>query len=67
VADLTAASLLYPLVLPPEAETMIQEMPASLQAFRAGLRDRPCFRWVQEMFRRHRRAGAGAIAERALA
>ena len=67
VADLTAASLLYPLVLPPEAETVIQEMPPSLQAFRAGLRDRPGFRWVQEMFRRHRRAGAGAMAGRALA
>src|SRR5439155_1053310 len=40
VADLTAASLLYPLVLPPEAETVIQEMPESLEAFRAGLRDR---------------------------
>jgi hypothetical protein len=46
---------------------VIQEMPALLQAFRAGLRDRPGFRWVQEMFRRHRRAGAGAMAERALA
>jgi glutathione S-transferase len=63
VADLTAASLLYPLVLPPEAETPVKEMPASVESFRAGLRDRVGYRWVQEMFRRHRRPPAVASAE----
>ena len=63
VADLTAASLLYPLVLPPEAETAIEEMPASIESFRAGLRDRLGYRWVQEMFRRHRRPPAAASAD----
>jgi glutathione S-transferase len=54
VADLTAAALLYPLVLPPEGP----QLPApseAYEAFRAPLKDRRGFRWVAEMFRRHRR------------
>jgi len=56
VADLTAASLFYLLVtpaegpLPPAAPT-----PPAFERFRDGLRDRPGYRWVEEMFRRHRR------------
>ncbi len=56
VADLTAASLFYPVVgpeggpLPPDSPT-----PPAFERFRDGLRDRPGFAWVEEMFRRHRR------------
>jgi glutathione S-transferase len=56
VADLTAASLFYPLVgpegapLPPD-----QPMPESFERFREPLRERRGFKWVAEMFRRHRR------------
>lgn len=63
VADLTAASLLYPLVLPPQAPGVFQDLPAPLEAFRASLRERPGYHWVQEMFRRHRQPeGARAAA-----
>lgn len=56
VADLTAASLFYPLVgpegapLPPD-----QPMPEAFEAFREPLRERRGFKWVAEMFRRHRK------------
>jgi glutathione S-transferase len=66
VADLTAASLFYPLVapaegpLPPDSPT-----PAAFDRFRDGVKDRPGYLWVEETFRRHRkpaRAAAGASA-----
>lgn len=56
VADLTAASLFYPLVgpegapLPPD-----QQMPEPFERFREPLRERRGFQWVAEMFRQHRR------------
>ena len=56
VADLTAASLFYPLAgpegapLPPD-----QPMPESYERFRAPLRERRGLEWVREMFRRHRK------------
>lgn len=55
VADLTAASIFYPVVgpeggpLPPDTPT-----PPAFERFRDSLRDRPGFAWVEEMFRRHR-------------
>jgi glutathione S-transferase len=55
VADLTAASLFFPLLapavgpLPPDSPT-----PPALERFRSGLKDRPAYSWVEEMFRRHR-------------
>ncbi len=61
VADLTAASLFYPLVapeggpLPPDTPT-----PPALERFRNGLRDRPGYGWVEEMFRRHRHPARSA-------
>lgn len=55
VADLTAAALLYPLVRPPEAYVTLQRMPERVEQLRAELSDRRGYRWVQEMFRRHRR------------
>ncbi len=63
VADLTAASLFYPVVgpeggpLPPDAPT-----PPAFERFRNDLRDRPGFAWVEEMFRRHRQPHRPAAA-----
>ena len=53
VADLTAASLFYPLVLPPEAPRQFRP-PEAFARFRTSLRERRGFGWVEEMFRRHR-------------
>ncbi len=56
VADLTAASLFYPLVLPEEGPLPTdQEPPEGMKSFRAPLEERPGFKWVEEMFRRHRK------------
>ena len=55
VADLTAAALLYPLVLPVGAPWLPQRRPEPVERFRAALRDRPGWRWVEETWRRHRR------------
>jgi glutathione S-transferase len=55
VADLTAAALLAPIVVPREHPHRPPEpLPASLRDFRAALADHPGFRWVEEMYRRHR-------------
>jgi glutathione S-transferase len=54
VADLTAAALLGPVVMPPEAPALTDSMPQPYERFRATLRERPAYRWVQEIFRRHR-------------
>jgi glutathione S-transferase len=54
VADLTAAALFYPLVIPPEGPKL-PPAPAGYEEFRAPLRDRRGYRWVEEMFRRHRK------------
>jgi glutathione S-transferase len=54
VADLTAASLLYPLVQPPEGPRLPKGA-GRFEAFRAPLRDRRGYGWVEETFRRHRR------------
>jgi glutathione S-transferase len=60
VADLTAAALFYPLVTPPEGPKL-PPAPPGYEEFRAPLRDRRGYRWVEETFRRHRRpAGARA-------
>lgn len=52
VADLTAASLLYPLVGPPEGPQI--GAPPGLIEFRDGLLERRGYGWVREMFARHR-------------
>jgi glutathione S-transferase len=54
VADLSAAALLYPLVLPAQGPPAIMRMPEAYEAFRALLRERRGYQWVQEMFNRHR-------------
>lgn len=63
VADLTAASLFYPLVGPPEGPVSPDSpTPPAMESFRDGLRDRPGYLWVEEMFRRHRRPTRSAPA-----
>jgi glutathione S-transferase len=63
VADLTAASLFFPLVgpqegpIPPDSPT-----PVAFERFRQGLSDRPGFAWVEETFRRHRKPTRPAAA-----
>jgi glutathione S-transferase len=66
VADLTAAALFYPLVLPPEGP-LHREPPEGVARFRAELGERRGLRWIEEMFSRHRlselsRKGAGQPA-----
>jgi len=56
VADLTAASLLYPLVRPPEGPSL-PPSPQGFERFRAPLKDRPGYLWVEDMFRKHRKPG----------
>jgi glutathione S-transferase len=56
VADLTAASLLYPLAAPEGAPLPPdQPMPDAFERFRAAVEERTAIRWVHQMFRRHRR------------
>jgi glutathione S-transferase len=57
VADLTAAALFYPLVLPPEGPRQF-EPPPTLAELREQLADRRGYQWVAEMFTRHRARGA---------
>jgi len=62
VADLTAAALLSPIVLPPEFPYPPPEpRPRHFVALRASLEGHPAFRWVLETYRRHRGTSA-AIA-----
>lgn len=57
VADLTAATLFYPLVNPPEGPQGLDAaaVPA-FEAFRRPLKDRPGYKWVEAIYRDHRRA-----------
>lgn len=55
VADLTAASLFYPVVGPEEGPLPADSpTPPRFAAFRAEIEQRPGYRWVEETFRRHR-------------
>jgi glutathione S-transferase len=55
VADLTAAALLYPVVLPAEFPyPMVSEVPEPARDFLEPLARRPGGEWVREMYRRHR-------------
>jgi glutathione S-transferase len=63
VADLTAASLFFPLVLPDEGPVPTDEPPpAGIESFRAPLVERPGYRWVEETFRKHRQPAGAALA-----
>jgi glutathione S-transferase len=59
VADLTAAALFYPLVLPPEGPLQM-DPPPSVADVRRSLEERRGYRYVQEMFARHRAGDAVA-------
>jgi glutathione S-transferase len=54
VADLTAAALASPLVQPPEFPYPWPPPPEAGRRLQAELAQRPGFRWVQEMYARHR-------------
>ncbi|HET8815480.1 MAG TPA: glutathione S-transferase family protein [Solirubrobacterales bacterium] len=55
VADITAASLFYPIVIPPEGPLSPNlPRPPAFDRFRESLSDRRGYRWVEETFRRHR-------------
>jgi glutathione S-transferase len=55
VADLAAASLLYPVVRPPEFPyPTVTNPPGEAGEFLEGLARRPAGRWVSEMYARHR-------------
>jgi glutathione S-transferase len=55
VADVTAASLFYPIVVPPQGPLSPDlPRPAAFESFRQSLSGRPGWRWVEETFRRHR-------------
>jgi glutathione S-transferase len=55
VADLTAAALLWPLVLAPEFPyPMPTPMPPAVEGILARFRERRGFAWAGEMYRRHR-------------
>jgi glutathione S-transferase len=62
VADLTAASLFYPVVdpdegpLPPDSPTS-----TGLAEYREAIAGRSGFLWVEEMYRRHRRPAAAPV------
>ena len=61
VADLTAASLFYPIVGPDEGPLPTDTpTPPAFEAFRDEIRDRPGYVWVEETFRRHRHLAAPA-------
>jgi len=60
VADLTAAALFYPLVLPPEGPRL-PDPPESFERFRGPLRERQGYHWVEEMFRRHRKTAQATV------
>lgn len=66
VADLTAASLFYPLALPEEGPLRPGSPSArGFEAFREPLSERRGVEWVREMFRRHRKPGKAAAAAQA--
>jgi len=56
VADLTAASLLYPIVRPAAFPYPIPEIPAGAGEFMDALASRPIGAWVARMYERHRAA-----------
>jgi glutathione S-transferase len=57
VADLTAASILGLIVVPPEfpyIKLQPDERARQFREFRTSLQDRPGFKWVEDMYARHR-------------
>jgi len=55
VADLTAAALLSPLVMPAEFPyPLVTPLPASAAKYRETLAGHPAFQWAADIYRRHR-------------
>ena len=57
VADLTAAAILSPLVVPPQfpyIKLPAEARPPAAREFRDSLKDRQGFKWVLDMYERHR-------------
>ena len=64
-ADLAAASILAPIVMPPEfpyIKLHPDERTAQFRRFRDSLKDRPGFKWVEDMNARHRGTSAAVAA-----
>lgn len=55
VADLGVAACMHPLVLPPQGPVGSEVATESWRRFQEPLRDRRGFRWVEQIYRRHRR------------
>jgi glutathione S-transferase len=65
VADLTAASILGLIVVPPEfpyIKLHPDERASRFREFRASLKDSPGFKWVEDMYARHRGTSAEVAA-----
>ena len=63
VADLTAAALLSPLIMPREFPYPAPvPLPDPARSFREGLTGRRAFRWAEEIYRRHRGTSAEVAA-----
>ena len=55
VADLTAASILAPIVRPPGSLwAELGDYPDAVEVLMLELRGTPAYRWMHEMYRRHR-------------
>jgi glutathione S-transferase len=61
IADLTAAALFYPLVLPPEGPSL-GDPPEAFERWRAPFVERPGGQWVAEIYRRHRQPAPAPVA-----
>jgi glutathione S-transferase len=53
-ADLAAAALLYPVVLPGEGPQVVPRFPRGIQPFIDNIASHPAYAWVRETYRRHR-------------
>ncbi len=63
-ADLTAAALLSPLVMPAEAPYKWPEhLPSEFAGAREELAAHPAFEWTREMYTRHRGKSAALVEE----
>src|SRR5207244_1662328 len=63
VADLTAAALFSPLVIPPELQYRLPEpLPSVLVEYRSAFGGHPAYRWVTDVYRRHRGVSAEVTA-----
>ena len=67
VADLTAASIRAPIVMPPEfpyIKLHPDERTAQSRRFRDSLKDRPEFKWVEDVYACHRGTSVEVAAEK---